>query len=364
MPIASDQVVRPKEEEAVSVRIEPAQALFADFFLLEKVEGFSGIDPWVERTVQALSPARRRKNHQVLTGLYFALMPRKSYPDFPSYLADLANQDPAEWIDNLFDTYDRLAPDKPNLDRAERAELLKDFDQYLAYLQERFDEEHIDEAVERKAHELLNDPTRMQAEALEHLTYMWEEHLQFAWEQALPLLEDSVRAFQEIEWPQGTHLEIAEWVTGHDMTEYYHKSFPPDLKRMIFVPSTHVGPYVITYSAGGTIWLVFGARVPEGASLHSPALSRSQLLVRLNALADENRLHILDLLRDSDELCAQEIIEEINLSQSSASRHLRQLSATGYILERRRESAKCYRLNPEQSKETVAALADFLDVSC
>lgn len=135
-------------------------------------------------------------------------------------------------------------------------------------------------------------------------------------------------------------------------------------ERVVFVPSTHVGPYLISLMPQDTLWLVFGARAPAGASLQSAALSRSQLLMRLNALADENRLHILDLLREHGEMCAQEIMDVIELSQSSISRHLRQLSATGYVLERRRESAKCYRLNPDQSYETVAALADFLEVEC
>jgi DNA-binding transcriptional ArsR family regulator len=59
-------------------------------------------------------------------------------------------------------------------------------------------------------------------------------------------------------------------------------------------------------------------------------------------------------------MCAQDLIEAIQLSQSSASRHLRQLVATGYLIERRQESAKCYRLNPVQLEATLTALRAYV----
>jgi DNA-binding transcriptional ArsR family regulator len=52
-------------------------------------------------------------------------------------------------------------------------------------------------------------------------------------------------------------------------------------------------------------------------------------------------------------------MEQLNLSQSAASRHLKQLSATGYLSERRCAGAKCYRLNPERIEATLRATAAF-----
>ena len=54
------------------------------------------------------------------------------------------------------------------------------------------------------------------------------------------------------------------------------------------------------------------------------------------------------------------MINLLDLSQSAASRHLKQLSATGYLIERRREGAKCYSLNPDRIEATLQALANFL----
>jgi ArsR family transcriptional regulator len=85
-------------------------------------------------------------------------------------------------------------------------------------------------------------------------------------------------------------------------------------------------------------------------------VSRAELLVWLSALADDTRLHILTLLKDRGELCAQDIISLLDTSQSTASRHLRQLSASGYIREHRTEAGKCYRINAERIEETTKAL--------
>jgi DNA-binding transcriptional ArsR family regulator len=50
----------------------------------------------------------------------------------------------------------------------------------------------------------------------------------------------------------------------------------------------------------------------------------------------------------------------LDLSQSAVSRHLRQISAAGYITERWHDGSKCYRLNRERINDTLQALKRFL----
>ena len=134
-----------------------------------------------------------------------------------------------------------------------------------------------------------------------------------------------------------------------------------NLDKVIFVPSAHVGPYVGKLWAGGhTLWMFFGARLPEGAPFEAPDLSRAEIVVRLSALADDHRLRILKLISEKGELSSQDIIASLGLSQSAASRHLKQLSASGYLSERRCNIAKCYQLNPEQIEKTLQAVSNFL----
>ena len=75
----------------------------------------------------------------------------------------------------------------------------------------------------------------------------------------------------------------------------------------------------------------------------------------LAALADETRLRILAIIREQGEICSQELIDQLGISQSSISRHLRQLTATGYLVERRTEAGKCFNLNTERIGETLQA---------
>jgi DNA-binding transcriptional ArsR family regulator len=108
------------------------------------------------------------------------------------------------------------------------------------------------------------------------------------------------------------------------------------------------------------LWVLFGARLPEGTQFQAPDLSRTEIVVRLSALADDNRLQILKLILEQGELSSQEIMASLEFSQSAASRHLKQLSATGYLSERRCNGAKCYQLNPERIENTLQAVSNFL----
>jgi len=81
---------------------------------------------------------------------------------------------------------------------------------------------------------------------------------------------------------------------------------------------------------------------------------------RESLMADDVRLHILKLIAEEGELRSKVIMERLELSQSAASRHLNQLSATGYLIERRCSGAKCYSLNGERVQDTLKAVSAFL----
>jgi ArsR family transcriptional regulator len=110
------------------------------------------------------------------------------------------------------------------------------------------------------------------------------------------------------------------------------------------------------------LYLLFGARQPQGTPNLSPELSRSELLVRLGALADDTRLRVLHFVAQNGEQRSPDIIRQLDLSQSAASRHLQQLSASGYLTERWREGSKWYSLNADRIDDTFRALSRFLQL--
>jgi DNA-binding transcriptional ArsR family regulator len=176
------------------------------------------------------------------------------------------------------------------------------------------------------------------------------------------MLQESVDSFMSLDFIGMSTTEIVRKVTTREILPDDWGSWLEDIEEVILIPSAHIGPYLFVFECDErTARIIFGARVPKGASVSSSSLHRSELLMRLNALADDTRLHILELIAEEGELGAKEIITRLDLSQSSASRHLRLLSATGYLIERRREGAKVYRLNRDRIKNTVRSIEKFVD---
>ena len=357
----------------IRVALEPAHNALNNLLLLVKADKLSGLDTWVTRTAAALTPEQRHINHLVLIGIHFAVIPDRSFASFPAYVDHLAALDPAILRNQVFNAYaqitpkseERCPPPDPTSERVsiDIAPLLEDVDVFLKFLTERFPVEHMDLEIESEAHRYLSDPPAMQALIVSHFRTMWEEFLAPEWDRVVPMLQASVDAFQQIGLGDLPKFEAAQLVLGRDMGKEEEECWQAALaqtERLIFVPSAHVGPYVVKFRSGDTLWVLFGARVPEGAQVHAPDLSRAEILVRLNALADDTRLRILKLISENGELHSQEIMARLELSQSATSRHLKQLSATGYLNERRCEGAKCYTLNPSRVEDTLRAVSASL----
>lgn len=357
----SDLVVR-TPAAGLRVALEPAQNVLNSLTLLSTAEKFSGLDDWVTRTAAEMSPAERHRNTLVIEGLHFAVVPDRSWPSFEAYLGDLSARDPVALRDRLLANISRACIDKAPAggepaQLADPATLLSSVDAYIRFLEDNAFE--FDLQIETEAHALFGDPPRMKDLIVSHLHAIWEERMSAEWERVVPLLQESVAAFQQIDLRRMSGFEAIRLVTGQEPHEKWQR-WVASSRQIIFVPSAHLGPYLRSFREDRLLWILFGARLPEGAATGSSALSRSDLLVRLNALTDDTRLRILSLLSQHDELCAQDIMSQLDLNQSAASRHLRQLSAAGYITERRRDVAKCYSLNRERIGQTFRALDRFL----
>ncbi|QGQ48687.1 ArsR/SmtB family transcription factor [Metabacillus sediminilitoris] len=70
----------------------------------------------------------------------------------------------------------------------------------------------------------------------------------------------------------------------------------------------------------------------------------------LNALAESNRLHIVELLRDGP-LTVGEIAERLGLNQPQASKHLRVLNNAGLVEVQAMANRRIYKLRAEPFKE-------------
>jgi DNA-binding transcriptional ArsR family regulator len=344
--------------------LEPAVNQMESLELLSQTHELSGLGDWIIKTAAAM-PADLMEHHMLVSRgfswlIHYSHPVRPQQTGIPDYLDDLAAQNPIKLRDTLLHIWLTEAmlyvePRPTSLPTA--AQILADrelFAQGVAL---------IDECVlpfTDQLYALINEPEQMQRTIIEHLRLMWDEYLCDEWARVLPMLQESIAAHQRVVYPEMTPYEAIRAITGRDMSGRLDTKLNRS-ERLRFVPSAHVGPYIAKSLRGSTMIVMFGARLPRGSSVTSPDLNRAELLTRMNALADDTRLRILELLTREPELCAQDIIERLgDLSQSSVSRHLSQLTATGYITERRREQAKCYSLNTDRVFDTIRALTNFL----
>lgn len=355
------ELLRAAPTSTVSFEIEPVFNTLHDLVLINNSEHMSGLDPFIYETAHALSPDRKRNNRLVMEGLHFAVVPIRSFDSFEAYLNDLTATDPVILRDRLIE---RLGCPKPEDvargDPGIEPERLLDKETYINFLLGSWGASEIDVDLEREAHDYFTDPPRMHALILYHLQTMWREVMRAEWNRVRPMLEDAVNAFRLQDFGSAKPLDVARSVTGQDLSPRL-ETLIQQSRRLTLVPSAHIGPYLAKYSTSDHFWLLFGAHLPQGMRAGSSALIRSELLVRLGALNDDNRLRILELLGKRDELCAQDIITLLDLSQPAASRHLKQLSATGYVRERRRDGNKCYSLNRDRLEETCDMMNRYLN---
>jgi ArsR family transcriptional regulator len=356
------------ETTRIRVGLEPVYNAFLSLGLLYKTGHLSGLDEWVTRTAAALTPAERQANEMVFIGLHFAVRPDGEWPSFPAYLDHLASVDPEVLRDKLLQMYARVRHEEGVTCPMMADEPVPvDFDAvldtpeaYVRFLIERFGLEGVDPELERRAYALVVDPPAMQARIVSHLRAMWETHLAPEWARVRPMLEDAVQAFQEFDMAGVSDLDAARQITGQELDADKWGPVLKGARQIVFVPSAHVGPYVFQLCSSDTLHILFGARLPDGATYSAPDLSRAEILVRLNALSDGNRLRILKLVSERGEQSSLDLIAALQLSQSTVSRHLKQLTATGYLAERRCNGAKCYTLNPERIDATLRALSAYL----
>ena len=77
------------------------------------------------------------------------------------------------------------------------------------------------------------------------------------------------------------------------------------------------------------------------------------------ALGDENRIHILKLLR-SGEKCACNLLEQLNISQPTLSHHMKILCDAGIVIGRKEGKWMHYRICCDSAKNIRTLLQELL----
>jgi len=354
------EIISPQKTVKVTFSLEPAYNVIGSLSLLDMVGDFSGLSEWVYQTAKALSPERLRTNRLVLDDAYVHLADAV-WPSFPDWVDDLAARDATIMRDRALRAWLASASKKVGGEIPDPSELLADRAAYLALAESfsRLEGKPFDRPFWEERHRLLNDPPAGQELAVTHLRTMWDEAVAPEWERNLPMLEETITAFKSLNLSGLTAVEALSRVAMR--AQIPHIDWFKDIEHIIFIPSVHNGPYIVHLDglSETTVRFIVSAHIPEGVPSHLSALSRSELLVRLNALADDTRLRILELLARQGEMSTPDIKMQLELSQSAVSRHLEHLTATGYLIGVRDQGTNLYRLNPDRIDHTFKALKEF-----
>lgn len=356
MPAPIRETIAEPTATRFRVATEPVINALRSLMMLTRIDQHPGVDDFLVTTAARLPEDVLTKNAVVLYGLHYALPPDRSWASFPAYLDHLASYDAVALRDKVIDAYLNL-PCRSGSENPPIEAILESSESFLEFLYNRFDDDLIFEDVEKEAYTLLTHPEKMQQVIVSHLRMMWDEFLKDEWERVLPLVNESVAAFAQVDFTSMSDDEIMRFVTGQEHEKWVE--LIESVSSVVFVPSAHMGPYLGAFHSDDVAWISFGARQPQGVMHGITDLSRAELQVWLSALSDETRLRILGLIRERGELCAQEIIDILGLTQSTCSRHLRQLTASGFLHERRQETGKCYNLNLERFADTAHAIESY-----
>jgi DNA-binding transcriptional ArsR family regulator len=367
MPIESRDVVSPLGgRTGVSVCLEPVYNQLYSMVLLSKEERMPGVHEWVYRTRGQMSLEERQRHRLVTWGLYYTFASEASWPAFGTYIEHLASLSPQSFQDRLMISYSTLGPEgcrpvPPGLvPRTDWSGALSSADRYLAFLAEHFNAADLDLDLETQAYGYVIDPPAMKDLIVDHLRTMWDRYLAPEWTRVRPMVTQSVEAFRQVDLTGMARPEAVRTVIGRDLPDQHYESLVDEAEHVLLVPNAHIGSYLGKFISGTTLVLVFGARMPEGSRTEAADLGRTELLAHLGALSDENRLRILRMAAEGGEIRAPEVMASLDISQSAASRNLSQLTATGFLLERRHEGGKAYSLNVRRVDDTVRAIARFL----
>lgn len=350
--------------ESIFVTVEPAINAFGSMLLISKAEDDPGIHEWVSKTRSKMSDEERFRHKLVTIGFHYSILPRSLGGAFESYLEDLETTQPSEFRERLLDAYgDICITEESQKDKGAPVdwdEVLSSAKNYVDFLKQRFGEELTDEEMEARAYQYVIDPAALKQLITGHIRWFWKNHLQAEWTRVRPILEESAKAFNQLDLSDMTRTQLVQFITGKDVHESKWADDLENARELIFIPNAHIGPYMHITKIKQNLFVQFGAHLPEGSDVRVAELDRAEIVSKLSALADETRLQILQMIAANGEMRAIEIMDAIHLSQPSVSRYLGQLTANGYLQERRVNGAKAYTMNRDRIENTLKAVSAFL----
>ena len=325
---------------------EPARAGLVSLALLTdntQPSATSQSNPWLAQTAAQLSLQQRQRNAVIFACFGDVLVAAfddslSSTADFGAYLDAFAQLAP--------NVIRRLLPDAAS----------QCIQTHLAN----------DAGLQQELEPLLKSPQAVRDYCAAHLREMWELFLKAEWQrQSAQLrgltsaLKQPIAALNEASGisSERSAIELTRRLLQRDVPEWALAQLA-GVSNVVVVLSPHTDLYVTHFGQTDTAYVFTQF---DNALMRRTPVQRAEVLGPLNALADEARLRVLELLAASGELRGQELLGQLDVSQPNVSRHLKQLVAAGLVEERRAGDAnKLYRFQPEGLRKLFHKLTQLL----
>jgi DNA-binding transcriptional ArsR family regulator len=327
--------------------------------LVPAADQFEGLDEWLRQARSEMSPDFRRELLQLTAfpggRLRFveAVAARLLRSEAQAQLSCAAFQERLEALSaEDFQSLALQALRKGAPEGAvDPAQLLPDRQQVSAYLASRLLHVDGDAAVD-----LIVDAAGLKRRFVEVLGRFWGMFLEPVYGECRPLMERSVAYHRRQSYsPHFDELFLS--VTGRMLPGEVQLRLN-EIRRVRFIPACHLGPYVAFFRDEEMLTVFYNCR--SSLLEERRDSERVRLLYpMLKALADETRLQILLLLRQR-EMYAQEIVEQLGLSQPAVSRHLKLMVAAGLLEVRPEGGAKYYAPDQQSWQRLLAELGALL----
>lgn len=341
--------------------------------LLYRAVPGSGLDPWLVATRRSM-PDELRADLDLLHGfsgrlLYYMEEPVMRFQPLEPDRADAQIDDLLDFLESEpAEAY--LAMMAHALERVHRdlgeSRAAPDFGDEIGW--RRFVEPALTTATGDDVWALIQNPEQLKLRTVSLIRGVWFDVYGTEFQNRLPMLLAAARLAEPLA-SRGFGQAFAD-LTGSRLPSTLLAGLN-EVSGVTFCPSAHLGSFVsyIRYPPelivyfGAPDWIGRSGTVNRVEQVDAPmrangvpvafSLSDDDLLDGLRALADPNRLRIIELL-GQDELYAQEIVGRLGIAQSAVSRHLALLERAGLVLVHPRRGMKYYRV----SGDRLTAVAD------
>jgi DNA-binding transcriptional ArsR family regulator len=202
---------------------------------------------------------------------------------------------------------------------------------------------------------LFDDPEQVRSRMLTLIRRFYDEHYRPDEARRRACMERSIAWHRR--QPSADVDALLRSLTGRQISCL--QEAPDTYTDFVFVPSVDVGPYNSCADMPPVHGLHYPCEQRFASDAAHPSDDTHRMALVYKALADEQRLQILRLLRDG-EMYAQEIVDRTGIHQSVVSRHLSFLKAVNLVLVRPQNNMKFYSLNRDAAGDLQHAVELFV----